>query len=311
MKRGRLIGFIRACGLGAALLAGGAGAETLDVSLSSATSFRMALTGVEALDSTFSFGFGNRAADFSVGRGLDLSVLGTVNARVDGALLIGEPGLRGRLGVTASASLGPAAATVTASAWTAPLAALDPLAPFAFEAANTSGGGLGVALNARYRLSRDTLLLTDGALGAQPNVGVSGEFRRGDLSYRVGGRVGSGVLGVTGGLTLRRDDVTLAVDALLGPNSLGLTGSFSLAAPLPDVDSSLRAYVAYEPWRLSAEPVRVGVALTAALGPGELMGELRGGGTFLGVRVAYSLPLDAPPGDDPEPEGAVSAPSAP
>jgi len=285
---------IRMLAFGAALLPGSAAAQTLEFSGSTAPVFRVGVSELTAGTTTLGFGVSNRAVDASAATGIDLSVAGTVTLRTAAAVNFGG-------GWTVSGSVngtvGPVALSVQSALWTAPLRSFDPLADVRQEATSTRSAGFQVDASGRYRLQRNLQLLADASVSAQSNVGLGAEWRDGPLSYRAGGRVGSNVLGVTGGLTVRQDDLTLTVDALLGPSSVGVVGSVSLADPLP-LPSSLRLYGAYEPWRVDASSVRYGVILTTELGPGTLTAEARGTTGRFGARVGFALPVG--PRDDEE-----------
>ncbi|MFC4639411.1 hypothetical protein [Deinococcus hohokamensis] len=118
----------------------------------------------------------------------------------------------------------------------------------------------------------------------------------GTLTWRLGARAGREVLGVTAGLGYATPaGLNLGLDALAGPGTFGVTASLSAADVLGE-GSALRLYGAYEPWRLASLPLRAGLELSVAAGPGQLGLDLRGGrsasGTLgYGARVSYSLPL--------------------
>lgn len=271
------------------LSAASASATAVEFGVSSGPLVRVGVRDLEVGGGMAGFGVSNRAVDLSFERGIDFSVLGTVNARLSAALAFSGGG---RLNLTTSGTAGPFALTGSLNVWSAPQAIFDPLAPLAFEPTSLRPDGWSLDLAGRYRVQRDLLVLVSGNLGEQANVGVAGEWRREDLSWRAGARFGDDVLGLTAGLTVRGEGATLALDGLLGTADLGVTASVTVPDPF-EVPSSLRAYVAYEPWRRTVEPLRFGVALTSEVGPGELTAELRGGAGRLGARVGYVLPLGA------------------
>jgi len=133
-----------------------------------------------------------------------------------------------------------------------------------------------------------------GEVSAQSRVSLSGEWRSGELSYRLGAAGGVNVLGALAGVTYRAEAFTLSADALLG-RSFG--GTLTLDAPaliaLNDEQAlDLTAYLAYEPWRSAALPLRYGLDADLPLGrvvDGHLEFGLRGGSGGLGVRAGYTF----------------------
>ncbi|WP_425147761.1 hypothetical protein [Deinococcus sp.] len=284
---------------------GGAAATSLDfgVSYAPGSSFsqsallRLDVQDVSLAGFTLGAGASSRGLDLSVSRALVLSGLGALRARANAAALYAG-GLSGSLDL--SGTLGPVALTVGGSAWSAFPAAFDPLARWAQVAPDLRASGSALNLSARYRLSRELVLNAGGTLNSQSSALVYGEWRQGDLSYRLGLRAGAGVLGLTAGLSYSNPDsgLTAALDGLAGPNTLGLTGSLGLDGALGD-GSSLLAYAAYEPWRSDSQTLRAGVQASVPAGPGTLNAEARGGwssaaGAGFGVRVGYTLPLGVP-----------------
>ncbi|GGQ97727.1 hypothetical protein [Deinococcus ruber] len=281
-----------------------AGATSLDFGASYATLggalLRVGVTDYALAGFTLGAGISSRGVDASVSRAFVLTGLGAARARLTGAVLYGG-GLSGNLDL--SGTVGPVALTFGASAWNVAPDSFDPLARWAQTAPDLRPSGTAFSLGARYRLSRDVVLNAGGTLGAQNTAFVLAEFRQTDLTYRVGLRAGESVLGVSAGVGYTDPDsgLTAALDVLAGPSTLGLSGSVGLDGVLGD-GSSLLAYAAYEPWRLQSQTVRVGVQASVQAGPGTLSVDGRGGwsnaaGTGVGVRVGYTLPLDAPSDD--------------
>ena len=252
-------------------------------------------------------GLSTRGLDAVLSRSLVLPGLGVARARASGALLF-SGGLRGGLSVSGTA--GPVALTLTGSAWNAGLSALDPLARWAETAPDLRESGASLEVAARYRLNRDVVLNVVGDLGGQSTLLAQAERRADALSYRFGVRAGQGVLGLSAGATYTDPDSGLnaALDALAGPDTLGLTGHLGLDGALGD-GSSLRVFVAYEPWRTTSEVFRYGAQASLPLGNGILNLEGYGGSRDLslqdqgfGLKVGYALSLGAAdPAPDPQP----------
>lgn len=122
----------------------------------------------------------------------------------------------------------------------------------------------------------------------------------GTLTWRLGARAGRDVLGLTAGLGYATPaGLNLGLDTLVGPGTFGVTASLS-AADLLGEGSSLRLYAAYEPWRLASLPLRAGLELSVAAGPGQLGLDLRGGRSAAGApgygaRLSYLLTLAGTP----------------
>lgn len=273
------------------LTPGVACAADLNVSVSVTGEPRVSagLSGVSFAGGSLGFGVSHRAVTGTLERRLDLSVVGTAALTVNAGYALSGGGM---LGVSGRGSVGPVAASVNASAWSAPLNEFDPLAQSGFAGASTLNQGWSLEASGRYRLQRDLVAFGLGEFGAQANVAAGVEWRR-DATWtvRAGVRGGDAVLGALLGATWRSDDVTLTADALLGPSSLGVTGSLSYAEPL-DVPSNLTVFAAYEPWRQFRLPFRLGVALEAELERGRIMAEVHAGSAgVIGTRVRYVLPL--------------------
>ena len=291
------------CTAGATSLDFGASYGTLDGAL-----LRVGVTDYALAGFTLGAGVSSRGIDASVSRAFVLTGLGAARARVGGALLYGG-GLSGSLDL--SGTVGPVALTFGASAWNAAPDDFDPLARWAQTAPDLRPSGSAFTLSARYRLSRDVVLNAGGTLGAQNSASVVAEFRQEALTYRLGLRAGESVLGVSAGVGYTDPDsgLSAALDVLAGPSTLGLSGNVSLDGALGD-GSTLLAYAAYEPWRVQSQTLRAGVQASVQAGPGTLTVDGRGGwsdmtGAGFGVRLGYTLPLDAPADD------AGSAPATP
>ena len=216
--------------------------------------------------SRFSLAVSNRAAEVGAVRNQPLLTIGTVNLNVNAAYVFAQPGVR--LGAGAGGTLGPVALSASGQFWSTPAAAQDPLSVWNQVAPAISPLGAQVNLDARYRVSRTLIATLSGEVGAQSRVSLSGEWRSGDLSYRLGAAGGAGVLGALAGVTYRADALTLSADALLG-RSFG--GTLSLEAPaliaLNDEQAvDLSAYLTYEPWRSAALPLRYGLDADVPLG---------------------------------------------
>ncbi|UWX65517.1 hypothetical protein [Deinococcus rubellus] len=239
-----------------------------------------------------SLGVSNRAAEVGAERNQPLFTIGTVNLKLNAALVFAQPGVR--LGASAGGTLGPVALSASGQFWSAPAAALDPLSVWNQVAPAVGPLGAQANLDAKYRVSRNLIATFSGQLGAQSRAALSGEWRAGAFSYRLGALGGVGVLGALAGATYRADTFTLSADALLG-RSFG--GTLTLDAPaliaLNDEQAiDLSAYLAYEPWRSAALPLRYGLDADVPLGQavdGHLSLGVRGGSGGLGVRAGYTF----------------------
>ncbi len=312
----------------AALTSGLAGATSLDFGVSYAPSggtlaqdslLRFGVQDFQLSGFSLAAGLGTRGLDAALSRSLVLPGLGVARARASGAVLF-SGGLRGGLSVSGTA--GPVALTLTGSAWNAGLTAFDPLARWAEAAPDLRESGASLEAAARYRLNRDVVLSVVGDLGGQSSLLAQAELRAEALSYRFGLRAGQHVLGVTAGATYTDPDTGLnaALDALAGPDTLGLTGHLGLDGALGD-GSSLRVFVAYEPWRTTSEVLRYGAQVGLPVGNGTLDLEGYGGSRDqslqsqgFGLKVGYVLSLDvAAPAAAPDtgsvPSDNASAPS--
>lgn len=302
--------------------AGTAGATNIDFGVTYPLTARVGVSDVSLLSGRLAAGLSTQGADLTFSRLLSLPPLGavSVNSSVQVAWTGGV-----RLGSAATGAAGPLALNLAGTYFTTAASTFDPLAAWTPEPTDLRAQGWRADLSLRYRVNRQTVAVLGTELGGQWNVYGGAELRRdltrtlppaegddpeappetekiGSLSYRVGVRAGRNVLGATAGITYATETGrTFALDAQLGPNaaaaySLGLVAS----ASFPDVlgeGSTLRPYLAYEPWRPYVNPLRAGVEATRPLGPGTLKVDVRGGqsqaGLFgFGVGVAYSFPLD-------------------
>ncbi|MFC6591186.1 hypothetical protein ACFP81_03505 [Deinococcus lacus] len=123
----------------------------------------------------------------------------------------------------------------------------------------------------------------------------------GRLTVQAGARAGAGVLGVTGGAEWEAPggEYTLALSGLLGPSDLGLIAAATRYGLLGE-GSRVQLYAAYEPWRVSAAPLRAGVEAEWVAGPGRLTAAVRGGSGGIGGQVRYLVTLEPPPKRPPE-----------
>ncbi|GAA5514690.1 hypothetical protein Dcar01_03446 [Deinococcus carri] len=273
---------------------------------------------------TLTAGVSNRAAEIGLVQGFSLPPAGTVSASADAALAWGG-GLR--LAARVGGTLGPVALNVGAAGFTTAATAVDPLAAWALTPTALRTRGWNADFTARYRVNRTLIAVVGGEFGAQ-NQGLLGvEWRRdltrvlppaegddpdaepgtertGTLALRLGARAGQNVLGLSGGVTYSTEaGLSLALDALAGPGSWGVVGSLN-APDLLGAGSTAGVYLAYEPWRLAAAPLRAGAQATVPAGRGTLSldvrgGLLPGGGSGLGARVGYSFPLGGTPPEQP------------
>ncbi|PYE54387.1 hypothetical protein [Deinococcus yavapaiensis] len=280
--------------LGFCLLLGAAHAADVEVRATTDPSVRVGISGLDIRGFDVGFGVSNVGLDLSVGRRLDLSALGTLSARTTIAATFS-----GAFNVvsTANGTLGPIALSSSLNAFTAPPSAFDPLAVFSYEPTPTLNSGLLFSATGRYRVQRDLVVGVSGELGADSGVSVFGEIRRDELTLRLGGRTGATATGLLVGATMRGETTTLGVDALLGMNSVGVTGSVVVQDLLGE-NTSARAYLAFEPWRTAALPLRYGADVTLPVARGALTAGVRGGTGNVGLRVSYAFPLGGP--DDEE-----------
>ncbi|KQR40805.1 hypothetical protein [Deinococcus sp. Leaf326] len=296
-------------------------AATLDFSASYPLGARAGVSDLRLLGGAVGAGLSTRGADLSYARGLALPPLGAASAELRAALAW-SGGVR--LGATATGTAGPVALNLGLAGWTTAATTLDPLAAWTLAPADLHARGLSADLGARYRLSRALVATADGHLGAQPQLVLGVENRRdltrtlpptegddpaappetettGTLTLRGGVRTGQEVLGLTAGVAYATPAGTvLALDAQAGParggrRGLGLVASVT-APDLLGEGSRVQAYAAYEPWRLTAAPLRLGAQASLPLGPGTATLDLSGGRdpagvAGFGVRVGYQFPL--------------------
>lgn len=210
---------------------------------------------------------------------------GVFGADVDYGLRSG--GLR--LSTEASGSVGPVAVALGGRVWTAPQQEFSALGAYALRPDDLRAAGWQANVGARYRLSRDLLLIGEGELGGENLAALRGEWRREGGSFGVGVIAGQRALAAGAGLTLTGDRTD--VSAWGYASNAGPGGR--LEATVYDVltpESTLSAYVVYEPWRVHSLPLRYGADLSQPLLAGILELGLRGGDGLAG-RLAYRLPL--------------------
>ena len=300
-------------------LGGSAQAVTYDFSSSVASAsgrpftVRAGVSDVLLGGNRFSLGVSNRAAEVGAERNQPLFTIGTVNLKLNAAFVFAQPGVR--LEASAGGTLGPVALAASGQFWSTPAAAQDPLSVWNQVAPAISSSGAQANLDVRYRVSRTLIATLSGELGEQSRASVSGEWRSGAFSARLGAASGVGVLGALAGVTYRADAFTLSADALLG-SSFG--GTLTLDAPaliaLNDEQAiDLSAYLAYEPWRSAVLPLRYGLDADVPLGQavdGHLKLGLRGGSGGLGIRAGYTFtPGAGASALPPEPTDPTAAPS--
>lgn len=319
------LGVMKRLAVLAFLLAGGAGATSLEFGVAYRTPgsglldqgwARVGVSDVDLLGGRVSAGVSSRAVDVGFVRGLSLAPVGNATARADVAVTYAG-GVR--LSSRTTASLGPVALNVGGAYFTAPATDIDPLAAWTPAPTDLRPQGWAADVTARYRVNRTLVAVLGGEFGAQPQGFAGVEGRRdltrtlpldpaadpgtepdteslGTLSWRAGVRAGTGVLGATGGVTYATGSgLSVAVDALLGPGALGLSGSVSAPDALGE-GSTLRLYAAYEPWRTASAPLRAGVEASMPAGPGQLGVTVSGGRSALGAagfgaKVSFTLPL--------------------
>ncbi|MDL2344943.1 hypothetical protein QOL99_12400, partial [Deinococcus sp. MIMF12] len=214
----------------------------------------------------------------------------------------------------ASGTLGPVALNVGGSFFSAAATDVDPLAAWALTPTDLRARGWVADVTARYRVSRTLVAVAGGEFGVQPHALLGAEWRRdltrtlpleegddpgaepltartGSVTLRLGARAGADVLGVTGGVSYAAESgLSASLDALAGPGGWGAVGSLGVPGLLGE-ESSTRLYVAYEPWRRAAAPLRAGAEVAVPLGSGTLTTDLRGGSGGFGVRASYRFPL--------------------
>lgn len=310
--------------LSALCATGMAGATTLDFSVSYPLTARVGVSDLSVLSGKVAAGLSTRGADLTYSRGLALAPLGAVSTA-----LKGQVAWSGGFQVSSAATgaLGPVALNLAGAYFTTSATTFDPLAGWQLAPTDVRSSGWNADLSVRYRVNRQVVGVLGTELGGQPNVFGGAEYRRdlertlpraegddpdapletekiGSLTFRAGARAGRDVLGATAGLSYATENGrTLALDAQLGPvrggrSGLGLVASASFADVLGE-NSTLKTYLAYEPWRESASPLRAGLEVTRPIGPGTLSLELRGGqtptgGVGIGFTAGYAFALGAP-----------------
>ncbi|WP_135229605.1 hypothetical protein [Deinococcus fonticola] len=297
------------------------GATNVDFGVTYPLTARVGVSDWPALGGTVAAGVSTRGVDVSYARGLSLPPLGALNTSVQ-AQVAWAGGFR--VASATSGALGPVALSLSGTYFTASAATFDPLAGWTLAPTDLRGNGWNADLGVRYRVNRNLVALLGTELGGPWNVYGGVEQRRdltrtlpraegddpdapletettGTLSYRLGARAGTDVLGATAGFTYTTaDGRAFALDAQVGPergghSGLGLVASVSFADVLGE-NSRLRTYAAYEPWRWNTNPLRAGVEITKPVGPGTLKLDLRGGlnqagETGFGAAASYSFPL--------------------
>lgn len=201
-------------------------------------------------------------------------------------------GLRsGGLRVTGegSGSVGPVALSLAGRIWTAPQQEFSALGAYALRPEDLRAAGWQASAGARYRLSRDLLLTGEGELGGENLGELRGELRREGGTVGVGVLAGQRVLGAGAGLSLAGERTDLSAWAYASSSGPGGRVEATLYDALTP-ESTLGAYLAYEPWRAHTLPLRYGADLVQPLLAGTLHVGLRGGDGLAG-RVAYRLPL--------------------
>lgn len=297
------------------LLGGAAGAATLEFGVSYAAPGgllpRVGVTDVDLGRVRLGAAASTRALEARLSGGLSLPPAGAVSL-TGGAAVTYRGGVR--LDSRASGTLGPVALNVGGSFFSAAATDVDPLAAWALTPTDLRARGWVADVTARYRVSRTLVAVAGGEFGVQPHALLGAEWRRdltrtlpleegddpgaepltartGSVTLRLGARAGADVLGVTGGVSYAAESgLSASLDALAGPGGWGAVGSLGVPGLLGE-ESSTRLYVAYEPWRRAAAPLRAGAEVAVPLGSGTLTTDLRGGSGGFGVRASYRFPL--------------------
>lgn len=249
-------------------------------------------------------GLSNRAVLAGLRAGLDLGPVGRASA---GARLAYVYGSGIRLGLDGRGTVGPVALELRAGLWTAPLAAQDPLVPYNADPDQLSPSGYSAAVSGAYRLSRTLVLSLEPRLASDGSqLAARLEARLPELTLSGGPLLAFGRDGVVYGLALggrftpEEAPFRLGLNAFLGAGpggfAYGLAGSAEF--DLPEELGTVSAYAAYEPWRLALAfaPLRLGLGLEVAAGPGTAFLRAQGGaasGPFgFGAQLGYRLVLE-------------------
>lgn len=266
-------------------------------------------------------GISNHAVKFSASRGFALPLVATGNVYAH-AGISWQGGLQ--VGAQAEGAAGPFALKFSTLHFTQKANYFDPLSFWTYEPTDTREEGWNTTLRGRYRVARQWIAQVDAELRDQTNIAVVAEYRHdlnkvtppapedgpdaeplveriGTLSGRGGVRCGTDVVGALAGLSYMTEaGLELEVDVLAGAaqeaGTFGITASAAKDELLGE-NSNLRAYVAYEPWRINTASMRVGLEAQKTLGPGQIALDIRTGQTLKnelgwGLRLGYSMPLN-------------------
>jgi hypothetical protein len=244
-------------------------------------------------------GLNVRSLEGKVGRSLSVGPLGFAQADLLAQLAFPTANypLGGRLKATFSGTLATVALTGELSAWNA--AQMHPQDAYSLEPESLAPTGLKAALFGKYRLTRNQIITA--ALDASSESFATASYTgiSKETDWRLGAWLGQTQLGlapaVVGGITQRfSEDLTAQTDVLLALNDQGLQygikASGSLFGALP-LESALKFYAAFEPWRRSAQALRLGLESHTPLEWGEVNLIARGGSGFfsLGLKMVYNL----------------------
>lgn len=266
---------------------GGAQAASLEVAADTRVRVQVGVTELSAGGLNWSV----RASNAALGVGAQTTAsLGPLGFGVFGAGV--DYGLRSgglRLAAEGSGSVGPVALSLGGRIWTAPQQEFSALGAYGLRPDDLRAAGWQANVGARYRLSRDLLLVGEAELGGENLAELRGEWRREGGSFGVGALAGPGVLGAGAGLALageRTDVAAWAYASNAGPGGRLEATVYDVLTP----ESTLGAYLAYEPWRVNSLPLRYGADLSQPLLAGVLELGVRGGDGLAGW-VAYRVPL--------------------
>ncbi len=242
-----------------------------------------------------------RSLEGKVGRSLNAGPLGFAQADLLAQLAFpsADHPLGGRLKATFSGTLASVALNAELSAWNVSQSQMYPLDAYALEPENTASQGLKAALFAKYRLTRNQIITA--ALDASSESFASAAYTSISKAsdWRLGAWLGQTQTGLApallGGITQRfSEDFTAQADALLAFSNqglqYGLKASGSLFGALP-LESDLKFYAAFEPWRNTTQALRLGLETRTPLEWGEVnLASSAGSGFFsLGLKVIYNL----------------------